>query len=127
MSDLANNLQTALQHAGAWLLLELGKMQRGYTTLQPNEPAVAASVQVAQTEAEARGVSGEEIAAIQPQHVIETAQKMGAAGADAHVVLADTKANVTPVEEAQPVEEPVALPHEEANEPVEAEHAEKAS
>lgn len=89
MSNL-DELKTAIQHAGAWVLMELNKLQRGYTSLHPNEEIVQKGVELAHSEAEARGVAKGDVA-VNPGHVIEAAQQIGASGADPIAVAADTK------------------------------------
>lgn len=90
MSNFEDGLKTAIQHAGAWVLMELQKLQRGYTSLHPNEDLVQKGVELAHSEAEARGVPKGDVA-VNPGHVIEAAQKIGASGADPIAVAADTK------------------------------------
>jgi hypothetical protein len=97
MSDFQDKLKTAIQHAGAWMLMELQKLERGYTSLHPNEEIVQKGVALAKSEAGARGVPANE-ADVGSQHVIEAAQQIGASGADPHAVAADTKATDTPTE-----------------------------
>lgn len=96
LSDIETEIETAIQHGAAVLLLALKNLGQGYTTLTAAHPEVANAVEVAKTEAAARGASDEAVAAIGPDHVILAAQQIGAAGADPVVVAADTKAAAVP-------------------------------
>lgn len=106
LSDIETEIETAIQHGAAVLLLALKNLGQGYTTLTAAHPEVTNAVEVAKTEAAARGASDEAVAAIGPDHVILAAQQIGAAGADPVVVAAETKsADVPPLTEANLEEE----------------------
>lgn len=89
--DVETQIKTAIQHAGAVVLLWLQNADRGYTSLSPNEPVVTQGVDLARAEAAARGVPTDEIN-VTPSHVITAAQEMGAACVDPIAVAAETKA-----------------------------------
>jgi hypothetical protein len=106
MSNFEDDLKTAVQHAGAWVLLELQKLQRGYTSLHPNEDVVTQGVALAHSEAQARGVPAAEVS-VNPGHVIAAAQTIGASGADPAVVAAETKSADGPTAEEVKANEPL--------------------
>lgn len=99
MADFEDEIKTAIQHAGAVLLLDLRSVGRGYATLVAHEPLVTKSVELAHAEATARGVDPESIAITAPQ-VVEAAQAMGAAGVDAAMVASETKSEAAVKAEA---------------------------
>jgi hypothetical protein len=122
MHEIETEITTAIQHAGAVLLLALKNLGQGYTTLTAAHPEVVNGVEVAKTEAVARGATPEAVAGIGPDHVIMAAQQMGAAGADPVVVAAETKSEaVPPLTEAHLEEEQAAAEKEASEHPKEPE------
>lgn len=97
MSDAwANKLQTALHHAAADLLLRLENAQRGWSTLQADEPWMHDAIDLASKTAAAHGVPVAEIA-VAAQHMLAAVAEV----ANGDKPAADVKADTTPPEPAK--------------------------
>jgi len=105
--DFAEEIETAVTHAAAIVLIGLQAVQQGYTTLTATDPLVLNGVQVAAAEAQARGVPPEQ-AAIGADHVLKAAQAMATKGWEPREVAEATKAPGTPPLTEAPPPEPVA-------------------
>lgn len=119
-----SDLEAAIRHGAAVVLLELQSLGRGYTTLVPHGPAVTKGVEAAQAEAEARSVPKEEIHVSAPV-IMATAQQMAAAGVDPNVIIAETRSEAGASAEKEK-EEAAAKEKAEAEEHAKADEAEAA-
>lgn len=84
---MSDDIETVLAHGAAVVLLELKKLEQGYTGLTVAHKAVVAGTAAAKAQAEARGLEPDTVTA---QAVMERAQALGASGADAHIVAEKT-------------------------------------
>jgi hypothetical protein len=96
MSDNNNptanpEVQQSVLHGAAWLLSRLTHHGRGWTTAQPHEPLAVQAVNLAKSEATARGVSVEHASTIQSSHVMAQMQVLGERGVDPNIVLTQSK------------------------------------
>jgi hypothetical protein len=91
MADFEDEIKEAVAHAGAVVLLWVKAAERGYTSLVAHGPLVQQGVELANSQAMARGVPADQINISAPQ-VLQAAQEMGAAGVDPALVAEETKA-----------------------------------
>jgi hypothetical protein len=87
-----NTVDTAIEHAAAVLLARLKGEGRGWTTLQPNDPALQEATDLAHEECDYRSIDDADRRQISPQLIHARAQQLGAAGGDPHELAARSRA-----------------------------------
>jgi hypothetical protein len=84
-------VQQSVLHGAAWLLTQVTHHHRGWKSVQAHEPLAAQAVDLARSEASARGVPDVDAGSIQPAHVMAQMQTLGERGVDPHLVLSQSK------------------------------------
>lgn len=110
MSDnFGTQIEAVINHAASWTLVKLAALGLGYTGLDATDEVVSDATGVAHAQAEARGLPEEAHGAITHQAIANKAKEMGAAGVDAHEVMAAT-AHQVPAEPEQAAADAATLP-----------------